>query len=126
MTLAPSARLNSPACTATRTPIRFRSFELINNVSIGGYAALHHRLKGDIFNESTWGHFQRVATRELTLDLRLFKGPVTARWFNPTDGRYTAIAGSPFYNRQPQRLTTPGDNGTGDNDWLLIMECLGE
>jgi hypothetical protein len=23
-------------------------------------------------------------------------------------------------------LTTPGDNGTGDNDWLLILECLGE
>jgi hypothetical protein len=64
--------------------------------------------------------------RELTVDLRLFKGPVTARWFNPTDGRYTAIGGSPFDNRQPQRLTTPGDNGTGDNDWLLIMDCVGE
>lgn len=37
-----------------------------------------------------------------------------------------SITGSPFEDRQPRRLTTPGDNGTGDNDWLLILECLGE
>lgn len=64
--------------------------------------------------------------REFTLDLTRFRGPVTARWFNPTDGRYTAIQASPFDHRQPQRLTTPGNNGTGDNDWLLIMDCLRE
>jgi len=61
--------------------------------------------------------------RELTVDLRLFRGRVTARWFNPTDGRYTTVAGSPFENTQPQRLTTPGDNGTGENDWLLVLDC---
>jgi len=63
--------------------------------------------------------------REFTVDLRRFDGPVTARWFNPTDGHVTTIAGSPFDHHHPQRLTTPGDNGTGDNDWLLFMHCLG-
>lgn len=72
------------------------------------------------------GSGERGHAGKLTVDLRLFNGPVTARWFNPTDGRYAAIAGSAFNNRQPQWLTTPGDNGAGDNDWLLIVDCLGE
>jgi hypothetical protein len=61
--------------------------------------------------------------RELGLDLKGFKGPVDARWFNPTDGRYQPVPGSPFGNTEPARLTTPGDNGTGDNDWVLVLDC---
>ena len=60
--------------------------------------------------------------RDLIVDLRLFPGPVTARWFNPADGRYTLIAGSPFGNAAPRQFTTPGNHGAGDNDWLLVLE----
>jgi hypothetical protein len=60
--------------------------------------------------------------RELTVRLGRFAGPVTARWYNPTDGRYADTEGSPFPNRDRRRFRTPGDNGTKTNDWLLILE----
>jgi len=61
--------------------------------------------------------------RELTVDLGQLAGSVTARWFNPANGSYTTVEGSPFRNAGPQPFTTPGDNGTGANDWLLILEA---
>jgi hypothetical protein len=60
--------------------------------------------------------------RTLTLDLGQFSGPVTARWYNPADGRSTAIDGGPFPNRATHAFRTPGDNGTKSNDWLLILQ----
>ena len=36
--------------------------------------------------------------RTLTVDLSRFKGKVTAKWFDPTSGTYTAAAGAPLAN----------------------------
>jgi hypothetical protein len=63
-----------------------------------------------------------TASRALTVDLGRFTGPVTARWYNPTDGRYTAISAAPLPNHGPHTLRTPGDNGTRTNDWLLVLQ----
>jgi hypothetical protein len=63
-----------------------------------------------------------AAGRELTLDLGRFAGPVTAHWFNPADGRLAPVPGSPFANSGARQIQSPGDNGTGVNDWLLILE----
>jgi len=60
--------------------------------------------------------------RELSVDLAQLAGKVTAHWFNPVDGRYIHIPGSPFPDTGIQVFTTPGDNGTGTNDWLLLLE----
>ena len=61
--------------------------------------------------------------QELTFDLGQFAGPVTARWYNPTDGRWTTINDAPIANRGAHVFRTPGDNGTKTNDWLLILEA---
>ena len=63
-----------------------------------------------------------TASRELTVDLSQLTGPVAAHWLNPTDGRLTPLAGSPYTNLGPRQIQSPGDNGTGANDWLLILE----
>lgn len=63
--------------------------------------------------------------RQLTVNLDRLAGPVKAQWFNPASGEYVAIAGSPFPNRGTHAFETPGDNGTGDNDWLLVLETPG-
>jgi hypothetical protein len=63
-----------------------------------------------------------VQSRELTVDLGQFSGPVTARWYNPTDGRYTAAADGPLPKRGTHTFRTPGDNGTKTNDWLLVLQ----
>jgi Protein of unknown function (DUF4038)/Putative collagen-binding domain of a collagenase len=60
--------------------------------------------------------------RALSLRPGQFRSPIFARWYNPTDGRYTAIGEMPGDGQNVQVLRTPGDNGTKTNDWLLILE----
>ena len=38
-------------------------------------------------------------SRKLTVDLAQFSGPITARWYNPADGRWTSINDAPLPNR---------------------------
>jgi hypothetical protein len=62
-------------------------------------------------------------TRDLTVRLDQFTGPVTAQWYNPTDGRYAAIKDMTGIHRDTHVFRTPGDNGTKTNDWLLILKA---
>jgi hypothetical protein len=57
----------------------------------------------------------------LKVNLAEFSGPVTAQWYDPSDGVYTAIPGSPFLNSGTQFFTTPGNNNDGDPDWVLVL-----
>ncbi len=61
-------------------------------------------------------------TRTITVNMARLSEPANARWYNPTSGKFTEIAGSPFANRGSRDFTTPGDNGTGANDWVLVLE----
>ncbi len=36
--------------------------------------------------------------RTVTIDMTRLSGPIKARWFDPSNGAYTAIAGSPLAN----------------------------
>jgi len=60
--------------------------------------------------------------RPLTIDMTRLSGPVTARWFDPANAAYVAIAGSPFSNTGTQTFTAPGRNHDGDGDWVLVLE----
>lgn len=44
----------------------------------------------------------------------------TAKWMNPTNGALTTVGS--FVNTGVRQFTPPGDNGTGNNDWLLIAK----
>ena len=59
--------------------------------------------------------------RDLTLNLAGFPGPVAARWFNPAKDASDTPGGT-LPNRDKQAVRTPGDNGTGANDWVLVLE----
>jgi hypothetical protein len=65
--------------------------------------------------------------RTVTVNMSQLSGPVTARWYDPTTGVYTSIAGSPFANIGSQAFDTPGVNGGGDpnwdQDWVLVLEA---
>jgi hypothetical protein len=63
--------------------------------------------------------------RKITVDMSKLSGPVTARWFDPTNNTFTAIAGSPFANSGSRQFTPPGNNSAGDGDWVLVLEVLG-
>jgi hypothetical protein len=63
------------------------------------------------------------SSRTLQVDLARFSGPVSARWYDPTDGTYTTASGSPLPNVGTQQFTTPGPNNDGTNDWVLVLEA---
>lgn len=67
-----------------------------------------------------------TGTRTLTVDMGKLSGNVTTQWYNPTSGAYSTISGSPFPNSGSRNFTTPGDNGTGTNDWVLVLDASGQ
>ena len=60
--------------------------------------------------------------RPLTINMARLSGPVTARWFDPANGAYFAIEGSPFSNTNSQNFTPPGKNHNTNGDWVLVLE----
>jgi hypothetical protein len=62
----------------------------------------------------------------LTVDMTKLSGAATAHWYDPTNGTFTAISGSPFANTGTQNFTTPGNNSSGDPDWVLVVEVVGD
>jgi Protein of unknown function (DUF4038)/Putative collagen-binding domain of a collagenase len=67
-----------------------------------------------------------TATRVLTIATDWAKRSSTARWFNPASGKFFAGEGTPFANHGTQRICTPGANGSGANDWVLVLEATRE
>jgi Protein of unknown function (DUF4038)/Putative collagen-binding domain of a collagenase len=62
-----------------------------------------------------------TAARNVTLDLSLMREPLRARWFNPVSGAWQEIA--PRLSGSGRRsFDTPGDNGSGHNDWVLVLD----
>jgi len=57
----------------------------------------------------------------LTVNLSEFSGPVTAQWYDPSNGTYTTVAGSTYPNSGTQSFTTPGNNHDGAPDWVLVL-----
>jgi Protein of unknown function (DUF4038)/Putative collagen-binding domain of a collagenase len=61
------------------------------------------------------------AGQTLTVNLATFSGPVTARWFDPTNNTYKAVTGSPFGNSGTKQLSPVGNNSEGTKDWVLVL-----
>ena len=59
----------------------------------------------------------------LTVAMGNFSGPVTAKWFDPTNATFQTVAGSPFPNSGSHDFTTPGNNSAGDPDWVLLLQA---
>lgn len=64
-----------------------------------------------------------TSVRSLNVDMSKLSGVVTAQWYNPAVGTYSTIAGSPLANSGSQTFATPGNNGTGTNDWVLVLSA---
>jgi hypothetical protein len=63
--------------------------------------------------------------RTLTVDMSTLSGSATARWYDPANGAYSDIAGSPLPNSGMQQFTPTGNNSNGDQDWVLVLELAG-
>src|SRR5580692_1294432 len=48
--------------------------------------------------------------RTITVNMTNLKASAAGKWFDPSNGAYTSIAGSPFANKGTQQFTPPGNN----------------
>ncbi len=57
----------------------------------------------------------------ITVDMRALSSKVYAKWFDPTDGTYIEISGSPFDNKTIASFIPPGKNSAHETDWVLKL-----
>jgi hypothetical protein len=59
----------------------------------------------------------------ITVDMTQFSGSsVAAGWYDPTNGTYTTVSGSPFPNTGTHVFTPTGNNSSGASDWVLLLQ----
>ena len=61
-------------------------------------------------------------TTTLTVDLSKLSGKIFAWWYDPSNGTYSLIPGSPFTNVGMHNFATPGANHDGNKDWVLSLD----
>lgn len=61
------------------------------------------------------------SVRTITVNMASLNAPASAKWFDPTNGAYSAILGGSFTNSGTRRFTPPGNNHDGDGDWVLLL-----
>jgi len=62
-------------------------------------------------------------SQSVTVDLSQFAAPVNAWWYDPTSGAVARIG--VFGNSGTQVMASSGNNASGDNDWVLVMDAAG-
>ncbi len=61
-------------------------------------------------------------TTGVTINMGSLTGPVRGRWFDPSSGIYTDIAGGALRNSGSHTFIVPGNNSAGARDWVLVLE----
>lgn len=56
----------------------------------------------------------------ISVDMTVMSAPSRARWLNPA--KDASVAAGVFPNAGVRTFAPPGDNGTGTNDWVLVIE----
>ena len=73
--------------------------------------------------DGSLGIIYTPVSHNMTVAMGNFAGLVTARWFDPTNNTFQTVVGSPFPNTGSHNFTTPGNNSTGDPDWVLLLQA---
>ena len=95
----------------------------------GTYSSSTEALTGNNYRmaaitpDGTLGLCYVPSSATLTVAMSAMTNTITARWFDPTAGTYSSIAGSPFANTGTHNFATPGNNAAGDPDWVLDLEA---
>jgi hypothetical protein len=64
-----------------------------------------------------------VAGNALTVNMASFTSAVSAAWYDPSNGTFSVLSGSPFPNSGSMQFTPPNStNHDGDPDWVLLFE----
>ena len=95
----------------------------VSNAFMTAGAGSGSRAVAAIANNGNFAVVYTPSVRFLACDLSHLQGPkVRARWYDPTSGLYTSIAGSPFKPNVKRVFAPPGNNRRGFQDWVLLLE----
>lgn len=95
-----------------------------NTFLTGGLGSEHDRAVAARSADRALALLYLPSSREITVDLGQLAGPeVAARWYDPADGRFSAVSGSPFAATGPRRfMPEPTTNNSGFDDWVLVLQ----
>jgi Putative collagen-binding domain of a collagenase/Protein of unknown function (DUF4038) len=93
----------------------------------GTYSSTAHVADNDYLTAARTGDGQLIViytpvVRQFTVDLSRLSAAGVAHWFDPSNGVYHEVAGSPFANSGAHDFTPPGNNSDGDGGWVLVLE----
>jgi hypothetical protein len=60
--------------------------------------------------------------RTITVNLGMVRGPIVARWFDPTNGAFLPVGAGPTVSTAAQLFTPPQRNSANDADWVLVLD----
>ena len=101
----------------SRALVRFRKYLAIGSITTSTCATAARTSDGSL----VMAYMPTIRT--ITVDMSKLASIATARWYDPTNGEYTDIDGSPFANTGSRKFTPPGSNSSGDGDWVLVLEA---
>jgi Protein of unknown function (DUF4038)/Putative collagen-binding domain of a collagenase len=89
---------------------------------VGGRGAGNDRAVASLACDRRWGLLYVPTRRTLTIDVGAFAGStVTLTWIDPTTGAGSRAKPGSARTRGEVRLSPPGNNSSGESDWLLKM-----
>jgi hypothetical protein len=91
---------------------------------IGGVGSNSSHAAAAVAADGSFALAYMPTRRTLTVALGELDGPrVNARWYDPTNGTYRSISGSPFPT-STRTFDPPGNNSRGEGDWVLVLESV--
>ena len=100
-----------------RALVRIRKYSAIGSITTSTCATAARTSDGSL----VMAYLPTIRT--ITVDMSKLASIATARWYDPTKGEYADIDGSPFANAGSRKFTPPGNNSSGDGDWILVLEA---
>jgi hypothetical protein len=83
------------------------------------------RAVASIADDGSFGVGYVPNVRQIGFNLSKMAGPnISAQWFDPSNGTYTAAPGSPFPAAGSQFLNPSHLNASGASDWVLILRSV--
>lgn len=61
--------------------------------------------------------------RTLTVRIESLRGPITARWFDPTNGSFRTAPDPAWRDGGEVAIASPSRNSAGDEDFVLVLEA---
>lgn len=95
-----------------------------NNFLTAGIGSGATRAPAAVASDGTFAFIYTRDVRDLTVDMgKLAPLSVRARWYDPTNGSFAAVAGSPFPNTGSRVFRPTGNNSLGKTDWVLVLDA---